>query len=140
MGKMCNTSVPGGPKSCTSKQPAGIGRMRAFGSGFPIPAPARFRSALGTLQSREFHDLRAMNKTKNEGTQVAILHRGIRIPICPAWFSSPRGKRMSEHRRRERTRTRRSNHGIARAIENLRRVRLSLVPCPVPRMCLLQGL
>src|SRR5271157_1916251 len=80
-----------------------------------------------------------MSMTKNEGTQAAIPHQDTRNLSCRAWFSSPRGKTMKKQSRREKTRTRRFSHGIARAIESLRGLRLSLVPRPDPGECVLPG-
>ncbi len=81
-----------------------------------------------------------MSMTKNEGRQAAISHRDIRILSSYAWFPSPRRIEMVEQKRREKMWSRRIRHGIARAIEDLRGLRLSLVPGPDPRECLLQGM
>jgi len=86
-----------------------------------------------------FQYLRAKSMTKNERAKAAIPHQGIRILSCSAWFSSPRGKTDNKEVRREKTQLRRNSHGIVRAIESLRRVRLSLVPRPDSRHCLLPG-
>jgi hypothetical protein len=88
-------------------------------------APAE---ALKAGQSRLFQDLRAMSMTKNERARAAIPHQDRRNLSCHAWFSSPRGTTMKNKIRREEMRTRRCSHGVARAIENLRGVRLPLVP------------
>ncbi len=53
-------------------------------------------------------------------------------------FSTPRKNRYKEVRRDEKG-IRRISHGIARATESLRGVRLSLVPRPDPGQCLLPG-
>lgn len=89
---------------------------------------------------REFQILRADIMTKNERSQAAIPHQGMRILSCVAWFFSPRGTAVTKNNRRERTKLRRNVHGIARAIENLRRVRLPLVSRPDSCKCLLSGL
>ena len=98
----------------------------------------RSAEASGAGQSRSFQDLRAMSMTKDERTWVAIPHKGKRDLSCRTRFSSPRGTAVHRIGRRAKTRTRRNRHGFARAIEDLRGVRLSLVPCPDPRECLLQ--
>lgn len=94
--------------------------------------PARRRSAEAPTadSSRKFQDLRAMSMTRNERTQVAILHQNIRILSSRSLFSSPRRNALIRLSRRERTISRRVRHGIARSIENLRELRLSLVPRP----------
>jgi hypothetical protein len=67
---------------------------------------------------------------KNERIRAAIPHQGARNLSCRCLvLFTPRNKK-SKQNRRETTRIRRNSHGIARAIENLRGVRLSLVPCP----------
>jgi hypothetical protein len=78
---------------------------------------------------QNFQDLRAMSMTKNESTQAAIPHQGIRILSCRVQFSLPRGMDVQKKSRREIEHSRRS-HGNARAIESLRGVRMSLVPRP----------
>jgi hypothetical protein len=60
--------------------------------------------------------------------------------ICAMYMTTIERIRMSKQNRRETTRIRRIRHGIARALENLRGVRLSLVPRPGPGECLLQGM
>ena len=88
---------------------------------------------------RIFQTLRAISMTKNERRQAGIPHQDTRNLSSPAWFSSPRGTTEIKKIRREMTRLRRNSHGIARAIENLRGLRLSLVPCADSRKCLLPG-
>jgi hypothetical protein len=80
---------------------------------------------------RIFQNLRAMSMTKNERRQAAIPHQDTRNLSSPAWFSSPRRKTVSKRNRRVMSEIRRFSHGIARAIESLRGVRLSLVPRPI---------
>jgi hypothetical protein len=95
---------------------------------------------MGNLE-REFQILRADIMTKNKRSQTAIPHQDMRILSCFAWFSSPRGTAVTKNNRRERTQQqRRIVHGIARAIENLRGMRMSLVPRPDTCKCLLPGL
>ena len=77
-----------------------------------------------------------MSMTKNERAQAAVAHQGKRNLSCRAWSSSPRGA-ANRKIRRELARIRRISHGVARAFENLRRVRLSLVPGPDSRERLL---
>jgi len=69
-----------------------------------------------------------MSMAKNERTQAEIPHQDKRDLSCRVLFSSPRGKNTNDENPREKMRSRRCSHGVARAIENLRRVRLSLVP------------
>jgi hypothetical protein len=73
---------------------------------------------------RKFQDLRAINMTTHEGAQAAIPHQGYKNPSCQAWFSSPRRKAITNRVRRAKERIRRNRHGTARAIENLRGVRI----------------
>src|ERR1035437_6554634 len=114
-------------------------RMKIL-SGFLIPASNRSVEASGVGQPRKFRDLRAMSMTKNERIRAAIPHQGTRTLSSYARFFLPRGDKMLKQSRRERTGIWRFRHGIARAIENLRGVRLSLVPRPDPRECVLQRL
>ncbi len=79
-----------------------------------------------------------MVMTDNKRAQVAIPHQDRRNLSCLAWFSSPRGTTCNTSLRREMKQVRRISHGSARAIEGLRRMRLSLVPCPDTRQCVLQ--
>ena len=74
---------------------------------------------------------------KNERTSAAVPHQGIRILSRSVRFSLPRGNKVNKNRRRVIEYSRRSIHGIACAIESLRRVRMSLVPRPNSRECLL---
>jgi hypothetical protein len=87
----------------------------------------------------KFQDLRAVVMTENKRAQAAIPHQDMRNLSCLAWFSSPRGTTSSKKLRRAMKLIRRNSHGNARAIEDLRGVRLSLVPHPDPRECVLQG-
>jgi hypothetical protein len=90
---------------------------------------------------REFQILRADIMSKNKRSQAAVPHQDVRILSCFAWFFSPRGTAVTKNIRRERTQKQRRNvHGIARAIENLRGVRMPLVPRPNSCKCLLSGL
>ena len=102
-----------------------------------VPATARQRR-MGTTRARKFQDLRVTNMTKNERAPAAIPHQDMRNLRSPAWLSVPRGA-QNNRGRRELLQTRRNRHGFARAIENLRGVRLSLVPRPDSRECLLPG-
>jgi hypothetical protein len=76
-----------------------------------------------------FQDLRNMNMTKSERTWAALLPSGHKKPELGVWLSLPRGKKVDKSRR-EIEYSRRCSHGIARAIEGLRRVRMSVVPRP----------
>ena len=80
-----------------------------------------------------------MVMTTNKRAQAAIPHQDRRNLSCLAWFSSPRGTTSTTKLRREMKQARRIGHGNARAIEDLRGVRLSLVPFPNSRKCVLQG-
>jgi len=91
----------------------------------------RDRGAFQAGQWSGFQYLRTKSMTKIERAKTAIPHQDMRNLSCRAWFSSPRGATNSK-RRPELLRIRRNSHGIARAIENLRGVQLSLVPRPNP--------
>ena len=80
-----------------------------------------------------------MNMTSNERIRSAVPYQGIRTLNCRHRFFLPRGRETLKLDRRESTRKRRIRHGIARAFEDLRRVRMSLVPRSDPRECLLPG-
>jgi len=71
-----------------------------------------------------------MSMTNNMRAKTVIPQQDGRILSCLDWFSTPRGTTETKKIQREMTQLRRNSHGCARAIENLRRVRLSLVPCP----------
>ena len=89
---------------------------------------------------RKFQDLRAMSMTINRRTRVANPHQDHRILSSLAWFSAPHRTITSKTKICwEKREIRRSSHGIARALEDLRGVRLSLVPGPGPGECLLPG-
>jgi hypothetical protein len=111
-----------------------------FYSGFLFHTPKRFAEASRDGQPPKFQNLRAMSMTKNERIPAAIPHQGARtLSSCIRYFLT-RGYKTLKQGRREKTRTWRFRHGIARAFENLRGVRLSLVPCPDTRERLLQGM
>jgi hypothetical protein len=101
--------------------------------------PGAGAGAFGSRASQEnFQDLRAMSMTKNERAQAAIPHQDTRNLSCRAWVSSPRGA-MKNKTVGSWLGVRRKRHGIARATENLRGMRLSLVSQPEPgRRLLLQ--
>ncbi len=91
--------------------------------------------------SREYSRICApMVMTENKRAQAAIPHQDNRNLSCLAWFSSPRGTTSNTKFRREMKPIWRISHGSARSIEGLRGVRLSLVPGPDPRECVLQGM
>jgi hypothetical protein len=71
-----------------------------------------------------------MSMTRNERRQTAVPYQDIRILNSLAWFSSPRRFKKKKQSRREKTLSGRIRHGIARAIEDLRGVRLPLVSGP----------
>jgi hypothetical protein len=111
-----------------------------FYSGFLFHTPKRFAEASRDGQPPKFQNLRAMSMTKNERIPAAIPHQGARtLSSCIRYFLT-RGNKTLKQGRREKTRTWRIGHGIARAFENLRRVRLSLVPRPDTRERVLQGM
>ena len=89
--------------------------------------------------ARDFQNLRVTIMTKNERRRAALPYQDVRILSSHARFSSPRHNSTSQKNRRDGTLLRRIRHGNARAIENLRGMRLSLVPGPDSRDCLLQG-
>ena len=92
------------------------------------------------VNARKFHDLRAMSMTKKQESEGGNPPSGREKSelSCLVLFT-PRNN-SKKNIRREKTRIRRIRHGIARAIEGLRGVRLSLVPCPDCRYGLLQGM
>ena len=87
----------------------------------------------------KFQNLRAMGMTVNKRTRAAIPHQDTRILSCNALFSLPRESTTSLRIRQEMKTRGKSRHGIARALENLRGVRLSLVSHPSPGKCLLRA-
>ena len=103
---------------------------------FPDRYSKRSAEAQWGCQARPFQGLRVTNMTKNETARATIPHQDTRNLSWSAWLSSPRGA-IKNKSRREFAQIRRNRHGFARAIENLRRVRLSLVPRPDPRERLL---
>jgi hypothetical protein len=116
------------------------GRKMKIFFGILIPAPKRSAEASGEGEGPKFQDLRAMSMTRNERIRLAIPHQGTRPLSSIGRFFLPRGNKITNELRREKTRTGRIRHGIARAFEDLRGVRLSLVPRPDPGECLLQGM
>src|ERR1035438_2746660 len=115
-------------------------RAMIFDSGFLFHTPKRLAKASRDGQPPKFQNLRAMSMTKNERIPEAIPHQGTRTLNSHTRFFPTRGYETLKQVRREQTRTWRISHGFARALENLRGVRLSLVPRPDPRECLLQGM
>jgi hypothetical protein len=89
----------------------------------------------------KFQDLRAVVMTiRNKRAQAAVPHQVTRNLSCLAWFSSPRGITCKTRIRRETKHTWRISHGNARSFENLRGLRLPLVPATNAGKHLLQGL
>ncbi|MGO9636975.1 MAG: hypothetical protein ACLPXT_13135 [Terracidiphilus sp.] len=113
--------------------------MKIF-SGYLLHTPKRFAEASWDSQPSKFQILRAMSMTNNERIPEAIPHQGARTLSSRNRFFLTRGNKTFVQIRREKTRTWRFRHGVARAFENLRGVRLSLVPRPNPRECVLQGM
>jgi hypothetical protein len=100
-----------------------------------FPGPRRpGRGVYGRLHE-EFHDLRDDSMTLNEGIRRNLLHRDTRIPNRSALFLSPRHKQKKNQKSRDFLG--RTSHGVARATESLRELRVSLVPRFEPRKCLL---
>ncbi len=119
------------------------------------PGPKALCRGVQGRPLRKFRDLRAMSMTKNERRRAArtvfqetcsrlqlagwlrlgvaaigktlLPHQDTRNLSSRARFSPPRGTTTVKQIRREMTRTGRLGHGIARAIESLRGLRLSLV-------------
>jgi hypothetical protein len=109
-------------------------------SGLLHPTPKHSAEVYRNGQPPKFQDLRAMSMTKNERIRAAIPHQGERTLNSHARFFLPRGNKMLKLIRRESTGIRRIRHGFARAIEDLRGMRLSLVPRPDSRERVLQGM
>ena len=107
-----------------------------------VPSVSRRCSAeaFRAAQSRKFQILRAKVMTKRAGTRKAIPHQDGRIPSRLLLFHSPRGTTRSTKTQRDAAGLRRKSHGIARSIEGLRGLRLSLVPRPNSRNCLLPAM
>ena len=105
---------------------------------YPHAASGRYAETSGADQTGEFQNLRAMSMTTNERSRPAIPHQGARNLSSRAWISLPRGRTATNESRRELAGRRRTRHGIARAIEGLRGVRLPLVPDPGSRQRVLR--
>ena len=84
----------------------------------------------------EFHDLRDSSITKNEGNWLNFLHRDRRSPNRSANSLYPGTTRIKTKSAGNYC-LGRTSHGVARATESMRGLRLSLVPCPEPRNGLL---
>ena len=78
--------------------------------------------------------------TYNETQQLAIPHRDNRIPNSHVCLSGSRKPMTVNGAKRERRTLRRIRHGIARATEGLRELRLPLVSSPDSRERVLQGM
>jgi len=77
------------------------------------------------------------SKHKNPGGKHKSGHK---TPESPTWFRLPRQTENKKLNRRERVLIRRNRHGIARATEGLRRLRLPMVPGSDTGDRILQGL
>jgi hypothetical protein len=89
---------------------------------------------------RTFQDLRAIIMTKKQENTGGNPHSGPEKPELQCLLLiTPRKIKYFQKNRRDKTRIRRISHGIARAFEGLRGVRLSLVPLPKSRKRVLQG-
>ena len=104
---------------------------------YPITSPKDAQQRRPGRPMRNFQDLRVMSMTKTRECRRQSPNQGTRILSCGIWFSLPRGNEVNKKVRREIEVSRRSIDGIARAIESLRGVRMSLVPRPNNRECLL---
>jgi hypothetical protein len=87
---------------------------------------------------REFQGLRATIMTNNKRRQAALTNQVIRNLRRIAWFSLTRHFAMTMLNGRGNTQKGKIRHGIARATENLRGMRLPLVSGSDPRECVLQ--
>jgi hypothetical protein len=104
-----------------------------------ISAPSGRHWRMGQASVGIFQDLRATSMTKKREIAGGNPPSGRENPELPCLvLFTPRKTDMKEIRR-EKTQQRRISHGIARAIEDLRRVWMSLVPCPDSRYRLLPG-
>src|SRR5271157_3584687 len=115
-------------------------RAMNISSGFLLPAPKRSAEASRVGQPLKFQNLRAKSMTRNERIRAAVPHQGARTLRSRTRYFLTRGNKTLIQGRREKTRTWRFRHGFARAVENLRRVRVSLVSRPDPGERVLQGM
>jgi hypothetical protein len=106
----------------------------------PLTPVCGIRGRITEGQCGRFQNLRAMSMTVNETTREAIPHQGTRILSCLATFSLPHESATNKRIRWEIKPRGTKGHGIARALENLRGVRLSLVPRPNRGECLLRAM
>ncbi len=112
---------------------------------FPMPQlssrrdPKEGRPCTRFGQAQYFEKCRKV-MTKRAGTQKAIPRQDRRILSSLLLFHSPRGTTRTTTIQRDAKGQRRKGHGTARSIEGLRGLRLSLVPRPESRNCLLQAL
>ena len=98
------------------------------------------------LSERNFHGapvlssqiLRAKNMTNKHRQTGSRKYRAVKSPGCMARVLQPRASIVSGTDGRETWKQRRSRHGIARSIEDLRELRLLVVPASVRAKCLLQ--
>ena len=130
-------------RSSTANPPFGKRQQTASGKR-SVPGPsrpclhARPCRRLEPLPIRISRNLRAMNMRTNERRRAMTLHKAERISVAMPAFLSPRRTAMTNRTLGEpRWRV---GHGVARAIKDLRRVRLSLVPRPDPGQRVLQKL
>lgn len=129
----------GTPKSKPAIRLMSLRRLPALSphqvqSKFPV-SPNTLRRGVWGKAVKTIPESARRKHDKNVRIQAPIDHQDTRNLSCRARFSSPRG--ATNKASRELARTRRIRHGIARAIENLRGLRLSLVPGSNPRGCLL---
>jgi len=82
---------------------------------------------------------RGKEMTKDLGGKAATYHRDRRSPSRLRLRSKPRRMRQGSCGRREKALLWKGHHGVARAIEDLRGVRLLVVPRPDKRGGVLQG-
>jgi hypothetical protein len=124
---------------CLMQLRINIRRFSSLSFGVPSSHPrAAFMRRRKKCQSGNSRICAQMVMTDNKRAQVAIPYQDRRNLSCLAWFSSPRGTTCNTNFRREMRQIRRMSHGSARSIEGLRKLRLSLVPSPDTRYCVLQ--
>ena len=114
----------------------------AFGVRQEIPCLFPTRKAprqSEAVQGRRFRDLRAENMTDINRPSVAYLLTGRESLGHIASINSPRTGTSSKRVRRAGTHYGEKSHGIARAFESLRGMRLPLVPFPGSADGLLPG-
>lgn len=148
LGLLYRTSVVGKMEETIDVRGVAAGRRSILRTGqgtrrglilprFPVPIRSTSKAGARTHRSATFRDLRAKVMAPNTRFESAIPHQAARSLSCRIGFSSSRGTGGTVRAMRE---IRRIAHGSARAIENLRRMWLPLVPNLYRRERLLQEL